>query len=62
MAKAEELKKKKAAERAAEEDVETLAAIDEGVDDAKAGRTVPLEEVRKRLPQWNTAFSLRKKR
>jgi len=31
---------------------ETLAAIDEGIRDAKAGRTVPAEEVRRRLPTW----------
>ena len=37
-----------------EEDEETLAAIDEGIRDAKAGRTVPAEEVRKRLPNWVT--------
>ena len=35
-----------------EVDAETLAAIDRGIDDANAGRTVPLEEVRKRVPQW----------
>jgi hypothetical protein len=36
------------------EDEETLAAIDEGIRDAKAGRTVLAEEVRKRLPMWIT--------
>jgi len=36
-------------------DEETLAAIDERIRDAKAGRTVPAEEVRKRLPKWITA-------
>jgi len=45
-----------------EEDEDTLAAIDEGVRDAKAGRTVPAEEVRKRLPKWITASSTRKGR
>jgi hypothetical protein len=45
-----------------EEDEETLAAIDEGIRDAKAGRTVPAEEVRKRLPKWITASSTRKGR
>jgi len=45
-----------------EEDEETLAAIDEGVRDAEAGRTVPTEEVRKLLPQWITASSSRKER
>lgn len=45
-----------------DEDEETLAAIDEGVRDAEAGRTVPAEAVRKRLPQWITASSTRKGR
>ncbi len=40
-----------------EEDEETVAAIDEGTRDAKAGRTVPAEEVRKRLPKWISASS-----
>jgi len=35
-----------------EEDEETLAAIDDGIRDAKAGRTVPMEEVRRLLPTW----------
>jgi hypothetical protein len=37
-----------------DEDEETLAAIDEGLRDAKAGRTVPIEKVRKLLPKWIT--------
>lgn len=45
-----------------EEDEETLAAIDEGIRDAKAGRTVPEEGVRKRLPKWITASPTRKGR
>jgi len=45
-----------------DEDEETLAAIDEGIRDAEAGRTVPAEQVRKRLPQWTTASSTRKER
>jgi predicted transcriptional regulator len=45
-----------------EEDEETLAAIDEGVRDAETGRTVPAEDVRKRLPKWITASSTRKGR
>jgi len=32
-----------------DEDEETLAAIDEGVRDAEAGRTMPAEEVRRLL-------------
>jgi predicted transcriptional regulator len=43
------------------EDEETLAAIDEGLRDADAGNTVPMEEVRKLLPLWITAASSRKK-
>ena len=35
-----------------DEDEKTLAAIDEGIRDADAGRTVPGKEVRKRLSQW----------
>jgi predicted transcriptional regulator len=45
-----------------EEDDETLAAIDEGIRDAGAGRVVPAEEIRKLMPQWITASSLRKER
>jgi predicted transcriptional regulator len=45
-----------------EEDKETLTAIDEGIRDAEAGRTVPMEEVRRLLPQWITASSSRKER
>ena len=42
-----------------DEDEKTLAAIDEGLRDAKAGRTVPIEEVRKLLPKWITASASR---
>ena len=45
-----------------DEDAETLAAIDEGIRDAEAGRMVPIEEVRKLLPRWITASSSRKGR
>ena len=41
-----------------DEDDETLAAIDEGIADAEAGRVVPAETIRKRLPQWITFSSL----
>jgi predicted transcriptional regulator len=37
-------------------DEETLATIDEGIQDANAGRSIPAEEVRKRLPKWITAY------
>jgi predicted transcriptional regulator len=45
-----------------EEDEETLAAVDEGIRDAQAGRTAPIEEVRKLLPKWIIASSSRKER
>ena len=46
-----------------DEDEETLAAIEEGICGAEAGRTLPIEEVRKLLPQWiTTASSSRKGR
>ena len=45
-----------------EEDEETLAAIDEGIRDSEAGRTVPMEEVRRLLPKWITASSSRRER
>jgi predicted transcriptional regulator len=40
----------------------TFAGIDEGVRDAKAGRTVPADKVRKLLRQRITAFSSHKER
>lgn len=45
-----------------EEDEETLAAIDEGIRDAEAGRVVPAAKVRELLPTWITSSSTRKKR
>jgi predicted transcriptional regulator len=45
-----------------DEDEETLAAIDEGMRDAEAGRTVPSQEVRKLLPKWISASSTHKER
>jgi predicted transcriptional regulator len=45
-----------------DEDEETLAAIDEGMRDLEAGRTLPEEEIRQLLPKWTTASSTRKKR
>ena len=44
------------------EDEETLSAINEGIHDAEAGRTVTAEEVRKLMAQWTTASSTRKER
>jgi predicted transcriptional regulator len=62
MAKAKEPDFEKPSPVIEEEDEATLAAIDEGVRDAKAGRTEALEKVRKLLPQWITASSSRKER
>jgi hypothetical protein len=62
MAKAKKFELESPAPILDEEDEETIAAIDEGIRDAKAGRTVPAEEVRKRLPKWITASSTRKER
>jgi predicted transcriptional regulator len=45
-----------------EVDAKTLAAIDRGIADADAGRAVPLEEVRKRIPQWISKFESPKPR
>jgi hypothetical protein len=45
-----------------DEDEKTLAAIDEGIRDAEAGRTIPIEKVRKQLQKWITASSSRKER
>lgn len=45
-----------------DENEETLSAIDEGIQDAEAGRTIPIEKVRKRLHKWITASSSRKER
>jgi predicted transcriptional regulator len=44
------------------ESPETLAAIDEGIRDAKAGRTVTADEVRKQMSKWTTESSTRKGR
>jgi predicted transcriptional regulator len=62
MAKAKEPEFEKTLPAVEEEDQETLAAIDEGIRDAKAGRTIPAAEVRKLLPKWITASSTRKDR
>jgi predicted transcriptional regulator len=45
-----------------EVDAKTLAAIDRGVADADAGRVVPLDEVRKLIPQWISKFESPKPR
>ncbi len=45
-----------------EVDAKTLAAVDRGIADADAGRTVPPEEVRKLIPQWISKFESPKPR
>jgi predicted transcriptional regulator len=60
MSKAKEFEFEKPVPVVDDEDEATLAAIDEGIRDAKAGRTVPMEKVRKLLPKWISAFSSRK--
>lgn len=62
MAKAKKFELESPAPLRDDEDEQTLAAIDEGTRDAKAGRIVPAEEVRKRLPKWITDSSTRKER
>jgi predicted transcriptional regulator len=62
MGKAKEFDLEKPAPVIDDEDEATLAAIDEGIRDGKAGRTVPMENVRKLLPLWITASSSPKER
>ncbi|GAC1628751.1 MAG: hypothetical protein NVS9B13_26550 [Candidatus Acidiferrum sp.] len=62
MPKAKEFEFEKPAPVIDDEDEATLAAIDEGIRDAKAGRTVPMKKVRKLLPKWITASSSHKER
>jgi len=62
MAKAKEFDLDRPAPAIEDEDEKTLAAIDEGIRDAEAGRTMPIEKVRKRLRKWTTASSSRKGR
>lgn len=45
-----------------ETDDATLARIDRGIKDADEGRIVPLEEVRKLIPQWISKFESQKAR
>ncbi len=62
MAKSKEFEFEKQSPVKDDEDQATLAAIDEGIKDGKAGRTVSAEQVRKLLPRWITASSSRKER
>jgi hypothetical protein len=62
MVKAKEFDFEKRVPVVDDEDEATLASIDEGVREAKAGRTLSLEQVRKLLPQRITASFSRKER
>jgi hypothetical protein len=44
-----------------DEDEEALAAIDEGIREIEAGKGIPADEVRRRLPNWPTS-SIRRDR
>ena len=43
-------------------DEETLAAIDRGAKDADEGRTTPIEEVHKLIPEWISKFESQTRR
>jgi predicted transcriptional regulator len=45
-----------------EEDRETLAAIDRGIEAADQGRTVSIDEVRKMIPNWISKFDSQSRR
>ena len=45
-----------------EVDAKSLVAIDRGIADAAAGRSVPLEEARKLVPKWISKFASPKPR
>jgi predicted transcriptional regulator len=62
MAKTKASELEKAAPSVEKEDRATLEAIDEGLRDASAGRTVSAEQVRRLLPKWISASSSRKER
>lgn len=62
MAKARKLDLEDPAPILDDEDEETLAAIDEGIRDAEAGRVLPAEKARQLLPKWTTVSSTRKGR
>jgi len=62
MAKTKESDFEKPAPVLDEEDEATLASIDEGLRDAKSGRTVSVEQVRELLPKWISVSSSRKER
>ncbi len=46
------------ADHLSEEDAAFVAAVEEGIADADAGRTIPYEEVRRWLLSWGTENEL----
>ena len=62
MAEAKNEEVKQVAPTLDEEDEETLAAIDRGIQSADEGRVVALEEVRERMNRWLTKSSSLKTR
>lgn len=57
MAKGKESAVEKPARNVDDENEATLAAIDEGIDDADAGRTIPIKKARERAAKWISASS-----
>lgn len=45
-----------------EVDAATLRAIDRGIEDVEAGRTVSLDEARQLIPKWISKFESQKPR
>ena len=45
-----------------EVDADTLSAIDRGLSDAEAGRSVSIDEVRRLIPHWISKFESQKPR
>ena len=62
MAKAKKLDLNNPVPSPDDEDGETLAAIDEGIRDADAGRVATPEKAREVLAKWTTVSATRKKR
>ena len=56
-----DLKMEIPATKEVEVDTETLAAIDQGIKQAKEGRTVPLEDVWAMIPKWISKFESQSK-
>jgi hypothetical protein len=43
-------------------DADTLTKIDRAIKDSDEGRTIPLDKVRKIIPQWTSKFKSRQPR